>query len=312
MQGYTNAQFSTLRCLDSRLSSARIATVSDPRAPHPPTQPPTRSEPREIVELRRLKEEQPDLAGAADLQIELLQIQRRIQSRIPLPSIRLEAEYLNGLLSNGPILQFDHLPIDWTDLRFMLRATATAMRNHEALEDADYRKAEDLSRQADQLPGILRTWYEGALPNAAPISPEAAGIETVVQQAMRPFLTRASEAVMARTDLDSWNRGTCPLCGGEPDLAVITAAADRLLICGRCAARWRFEPLTCPFCLNGDRKRITSFASRDGQYRLYACDVCERYVKAYDARRASRPVMPVVDGVATLPLDAAAIQKGYR
>ena len=58
--------------------------------------------------------------------------------------------------------------------------------------------------------------------------------------------------------------------------------------------------------------RITSFASRDGQYRLYACDVCERYVKAYDARRASRPVMPVVDGVATLPLDAAAIQKGYQ
>jgi formate dehydrogenase maturation protein FdhE len=84
--------------------------------------------------------------------------------------------------------------------------------------------------------------------------------------------------------------------------------ADRLLICGRCAARWRFEPLTCPFCLNADRSRITSFASRDGQYRLYACDVCERYIKAYDARRASRPVMPVVDGVATLPLDAAAIE----
>ena len=40
-----------------------------------------------------------------------------------------------------------------------------------------------------------------------------------------------------------------------------------------------------PFCLNADRSRITSFASRDGQYRLYACDVCERYFKAYDARQ---------------------------
>jgi hypothetical protein len=259
-----------------------------------------------------LKQDQPDLAGAADLQIELLQIQRRIQARVPLPMIRLEADYLNGLLANAPILQFEHLPVDWTDLRFMLRATATAMRNHDALDEADYRRAEDLSRQAERLPGILRTWYESARPNSAPVSPEAAGLETVIQQAMRPFLTRASDAVMARTDLASWNRGSCPLCGGEPDLAVITAAADRLLICGRCAARWRFEQLTCPFCLNADRKRITSFASRDGQYRLYACDVCERYVKAYDARRASRPVMPVVDGVATLPLDAAAIQKGYR
>ena len=98
---------------------------------------------------------------------------------------------------------------------------------------------------------------------------------------------------------------------GEPDFAVITPAADRILICGRCLARWRFHQLTCPFCLNADRGRITSFASRDGQYRLYACDVCERI---QGVRRETRvaPVMPAVDGVATLPLDAAAMQKGYK
>ena len=50
----------------------------------------------------------------------------------------------------------------------------------------------------------------------------------------------------------------------------------------------------------------TSFATPDGQYRVYACDACHRYLKAYDGRRASRPVMPVVDSIATLPLDAAA------
>jgi FdhE protein len=134
----------------------------------------------------------------------------------------------------------------------------------------------------------------------------------VLLQVMRPFLTRAALAIMARTDLARWTAGSCPLCAGEPDLAVITPAAERFLICGRCAARWRFAQLTCPFCLNDDRRRITSFASRDGQYRLYACDVCQRYVKAYDARNTSRPVMPAVDSVATLPLDAAAMQRGYR
>ena len=187
------------------------------------------------------------------------------------------------------------------------------MRKHEALEDADYRRAEELVAPRRAAAGHRpHAGTKRCSPGAAPMSPSAAGLETVLQQAMRPFLTRAGEAIMARTDLAGWNRGTCPLCGGEPDLAVITPAADRLLICGRCAARWRFDQLTCPFCLNADRSRITSFASRDGHYRLYACDVCERYIKAYDARRASRPVMPVVDGVATLPLDAAAIQKGYR
>jgi FdhE protein len=101
------------------------------------------------------------------------------------------------------------------------------------------------------------------------------------------------------------------LCGGEPDFSVITPAAERHLICGRCGLRWKFEPLTCPYCRNSDRSRITSFATTDGQYRVYACDVCTRYLKAYDGRRAARPVMPMVDTVATLPLDAAAIQRGY-
>lgn len=280
--------------------------VSEPKSPI------ARPESREIAELRRLKHDHPDLASAADLQIELLQLQRRIQARVPLPSIKLDPDYLNGLLAKGPILQFEHLPVDWSDMRFLLRGTATAMRNHEALDETDFRRVEALSRDAGRLPQIVKLWYESVLPGAPPLGPEIQGLESVLQQAMRPFLTRAGDAVMARSDFSGWTRSICPLCGGEPDLAVITTAADRLLICSRCAARWKFDQLTCPFCLNADRSRITSFASRDGQYRLYACVVCERYLKAYDARQASRPVMPAVDSVATLPLDAAAIQKGFK
>ena len=274
--------------------------------------PPQRAEPREIQELRKLRVEQPDLASAVDLQIELLQLQRRVQSRVPLPSIRLETNYLNSQLTEGPILQFDHLPIDWSDVRFLLRATAEAMRKHDALEDAELRRADAICRDASRLPVVIRSWYESARPGAEPLAEDGAGLESVLMQAMRPVLTRCADAVMARTDLAGWNRHFCPLCGGEPDLAVITPSADRLLICSRCAARWRFHQISCPFCLNEERARITSLASRDGRYRINACDVCQRYIKAYDARRAGRPVMPVVDAVATLPLDAAAIQRGYR
>lgn len=273
---------------------------------------PPRSESREIGELRKLKAENPDLGSAVDLQIELLQVQRRVQSRVGLPSIRLDTEHLNAQLSSGPILQFEQLKIDWGDVRFLLRATAAAMRTHDAIEERDFRRVDALCRDGTRLPEIVRAWYEGVSPGSAPLEADVAGLEPVLLQAMRPILTRAADAIMARTDLSGWNRGTCPLCGGEPDLAVITPAADRVLICGRCSGRWRFHQLTCPFCLNGDRSRITSFASRDGKYRLYACDVCQRYLKAYDARRASRPVMPAVDSVATIPLDAAAIQKGYK
>lgn len=274
-----------------------------------------RSEPREIVELRRLKEDQPDLASAADLQIELLQLQRRVQSRVPLPAIKLDAEYLAGLLRSGPILRFEHLKLDWSDVRFLVRAVAAAMRTHEALDPADLQKVEAITRDAERLPRVVRVWYDG--PAAREGAPAGSGIdidglETVLLQAMRPFLTRAADAILARLETQPWTHGTCPVCGGEPDLAVITPAADRLLICSRCLARWRFHQITCPFCSNSDRSRITSFASRDGQYRLSACDVCERYLKAYDARHATRPVMPPVDSVATLPLDAAAMQRGYK
>jgi len=270
-----------------------------------------RTEPREIVELRRLKEQQPDLASAVDLQIELLQLQRRVQTRVPLPAINLEAAHLTTLLTGGPILQFENLKIDWSDVRFLVRAAAAAMLTHEALDAADLRKIDVITRDAERLPSIIRAWFEGT-GQSRELPPEVEGLETVLLQAMRPILTRAADAILARVDLTDWTRGYCPVCGGEPDLAVITPAAERLLICSRCLARWRFDQIMCPFCRNDDRSRITSFTSRDGRYRLQACDVCERYLKAYDARNASRPVMPAVDSVATLPLDAAAMQRGYK
>ena len=267
---------------------------------------PSRSEPREIAELRRLKDDQPDLSSAVDLQIELLQLQRRVQTRVPLPAIRLDPAYLSALLRQGPILQFEHLKTDWSDVRFLVRAVGAAMRTHEALEPSDLNRVDAITRDAERLPHVVRAWYEGG------DSPETAGLESVLLQAMRPILTRAADAILARLDMTGFDRGTCPVCGGEPDFAVITPAADRLLICARCLARWRFDQLRCPFCRNDDRSRITSFASRDGRYRLFACDVCARYLKAYDARHATRPVMPAVDTVATLPLDAAAMQRGYK
>lgn len=276
-----------------------------------PQQPP-RSETREIAELRRLKASQPDLASAADLQIELLQLYRRVQSRVPLPSIRLESSYLESRLADPPVLAFEHLVIDWSDFRFLLRATASAMRTHDAIDAGDFRRVDELVRDAARLPAAVRAWFEAPRPGAPPLPPDAEGLEAVLTQAMRPFLSRAADAVMARMDLTGWERGTCPLCAGESELALITPAAERFLICGRCLGRWRFHQWTCPYCLNADRDRITSLASRDGWYRLNCCDQCQRYVKAFDARNASRPLMPPVDSVATLPLDAAAMQRGYR
>jgi FdhE protein len=295
-------------------------TVNDPaaRPPRPP-----RSESREALELQAIRAQHPELASAADMHLELLELQRRIQGRVPLPLLELSADVLERHQTHGrPLLRFEDIPLDQTDLRLMVRQTAEVLRRFGAIEQSDFQKAQALGRDG-QLLAVVARWYKGAadrqlavaaLPSSAPSGAELTDdtmLGQVIALAMRPFLSRCAEVLQQRPELSSWTHSHCALCGGEPDLAVITPSAERHLICGRCSLRWKFEPLTCPYCRNSDRTRITSFATTDGKYRVYACDVCQRYLKAYDGRRATRPVMPMVDSVATLPLDAAAMQRGY-
>jgi len=295
--------------------------VPDPGRPAPRP----RSESRETLALRAIRERQPELAEAVDMHLELLELQRRIQGRVPLPSLDLSAETIARHQTEGrPLLPFDAIPLELTDLRLMVRQTADVLRRFGAVEDVDYQRVQAIGRDMKLL-AVVGDWYRSTAERSV-VAPAAVGhvqtasasrghdaMSEVLSFAMRPFLSRCAEVLQQRSDLTLWTHAHCALCGGLPDFAVITPAAERHLICGRCALRWKFESLTCPFCANSDRSRITSFAARlgDADYRVYACDVCRRFLKAFDARRASRPVMPVVDAVATLPLDAAAMQRGY-
>ena len=256
------------------------------------------------------------------MHIELVELHRRIRGRVPLPSFALSAEILARHEAEArPLLRFEEIPLDLTDLRLMVRQIADVLRRFGALEHADYQKVQTLGRDMKLL-ATVGEWYRSvadrhvtagvgvAVPAAAP-DDEGGMVAQVLTLAMRPFLSRCAEVLQQRPDLGTWTHSHCALCGAEPDFAVITPAAERHLICGRCTLRWKFEPLTCPYCRNSDRSMITSFATSDGQYRVYACDRCHRYLKAFDGRRATRPVMPLVDSVATLPLDAAAMQRGY-
>jgi len=287
------------------------------RPPRPP-----RAETREIIELRQIRVAQPELASAVDMQIALVDMQRRVQARVPLPWIQADPAWLVAQQREGrPLVRFGDIPLEWSDFRLTLRQTADILRRFDALEPADHEQIVAIGRSGNALEPIVTDWYNASsgvhaehvsemlsprLPAGAPAS-----LEQVLVLAIRPFLARCAEAMMQRLDLSAWTHGHCPFCGWEPDFAVITPSADRRLICGRCVAQWPFGAHQCPFCANDDRALITSFATRDGRYRVYACDVCRRYLKAYDGRTATRPVMVAVDSIATLPLDAAAMQRGY-
>ncbi len=281
---------------------------------------PQRPGSRELTELRHLKLRHPELAEAVDLHLALLELQRRVQARVPMPWVEFSAEWLKRQHEAGkPLLRFEDIPLDWTDFRLVFRQTADVLRRFDALETADYQAIQAMSRDGHALEPLVVRWFNAtAAPErlndapapAAPASPEA--LDQVLALAMRPFLERCADVVQQRADFSTWTHAHCPLCGGEPEFAVLVSDGGRVLICGRCTGRWRFDESACPFCHNDDRSLLPSFTSPDGLYRLYACDVCKRYVKAYDARKGGRPVMLSVDSVATLPLDAAAMQRGYK
>lgn len=259
-------------------------------------------QPPEIAELKALAERQPDLAPAAALQIELIEVVRRVHGRLSTPWIDATAESLAARLAGGtPLLQFDQMVFEWNDVRLLIRQVTDVLRRHDAI-DADAVAALHVVGRSDGLADTVRHWLEGtALP---PIEM----LDEVLTWAVRPYLQRTVEVLLQRVNLGTWRGRNCPMCAAEPDFSVITPSGDRQLVCGRCHARWPFDPIACPYCGNDDRSLIKSMATPDGMYRVMVCRPCGRYIKALDGRHASRPLLPYADAIATLPLDAAVMK----
>jgi FdhE protein len=253
-----------------------------------------------------LAERQPELSAAATLQIELVDALRRIQTRVSTGAIMLSAADVASRLSTGqPLLTFDRLPIEWNEARLLFRQVTDVLRRHEAIDAATAARLQEIGR-SPELPTLAREWFEGGSGGGVDM------LDEVLAWSMRPFLVRTADVLQQRSGFGAWKRGVCPVCGGEPDFACITASAERLLICSRCQTHWLTQQYACPFCGESDKQRITSFATPDGTYRVTACQSCRRYLKTLDGRRAGRPVIPTVDAIATLPLDAVVMQRGFH
>lgn len=239
-----------------------------------------------------------------------------MRSRLATPWIDApDAALRERLASGGPLVRFDELAVEWSECRLLFRQITDVLRRHDAIEAHEAARLHDLGRHVD-LQGIASGWYirapgfpPGPTPAIVTALPEM--LDDVMGWALRPVLTRTADVLQQRLSLSAWTASTCPVCGGAPDFGYITPSAERLLACGRCHARWPFDQMACPYCPNRDPRRLTTFATQDGWYRVVACQACKRYLKMLDGRRATRGLLLPVDLVATLPLDAAAMQKGF-
>jgi len=258
--------------------------------------------PRDVAELKTLAERQPALAPAAALQVDLIEAVRRVQGRITTPWIETSTETLTARLAAGqPLLEFPQIAFDWNDVRLLIRQITDVLRRHEVV-DAPTATALHAIGRSPTLPDLMRAWFE----HQPLMDVEMLG--EVLGWAARPYLQRTAEVLQQRVSLDRWTQRVCPVCAAEPEFAVITPSGERQLVCGRCHVRWSFSPIACPYCGNDDRAKIRSMATPDGIYRVMICAVCSRYIKALDGRKATRPLLPYLDSIATLPLDAAVMK----
>jgi len=107
----------------------------------------------------------------------------------------------------------------------------------------------------------------------------------------------------------------CPCCQSEPQLAVIRPEGDggkRLLLCSFCQAEWEFRRILCPACGEEHNEKLPRYSAEGiAAVRVEACDTCKRYLKSIDMTVDGLAV-PVVDEIATAPLDLWAAEQGYR
>jgi formate dehydrogenase accessory protein FdhE len=107
---------------------------------------------------------------------------------------------------------------------------------------------------------------------------------------------------------------TCPLCGGKPIVGVLRSEGDgakKSLICMLCAHEWTFRRIYCPACGEEREPQMAFYsAPQIAHVRVDVCDTCHTYLKSIDLTKTGLAV-PVVDELATIPLDLWAREHGY-
>src|SRR2546422_10849667 len=120
------------------------------------------------------------------MQLALVEMQRRVQGRVPLPWIQVDPEWLRSQQAAGrPLVRFRDIPLEWSDFRLTFRQTADILQRFEALERAEHEKIVALGRDGNALEPLVSGWYEatsGVEAGAAPGDTAPAGAPPSLDQ----------------------------------------------------------------------------------------------------------------------------------
>jgi FdhE protein len=147
----------------------------------------------------------------------------------------------------------------------------------------------------------------------------ALGADTEAFQAVAvlmpvPFL-QACNRRWAHSIVASWTEGYCPVCGGWPAFTEVRGIErSRYLRCGRCGGEWQAHCLSCPYCGMTDHKELLSLVPENSgsNSTIDGCARCRGYVKTFTTLQGSPPDRVILDDLASVELDVAAVEHGYK
>jgi len=142
---------------------------------------------------------------------------------------------------------------------------------------------------------------------------DGAALRAVAALLPMPFLHACSRRL--GSSAANWLDGYCPLCGAWPAFAEVRGIERaRYLRCGRCGEEWLIHWLYCPFCALADHDQLVSLVPQTGAPArlIEACKRCGGYLKSFTLLQGTDAFGVMIDDLASVDLDIAAIEQGYR
>lgn len=130
------------------------------------------------------------------------------------------------------------------------------------------------------------------------------------------FLQPYAEWLRTRASIEPFPHtyAICPFCRRKPGFGVLRPlgeGAARSLVCSFCMAEWEFRRIVCPGCGEENDKKLVVFTAEEFPcLRVEGCDSCKTYLKTIDLTKDGH-AEPVVDELASVPLDLWAREHGY-
>jgi len=132
----------------------------------------------------------------------------------------------------------------------------------------------------------------------------------------RAFLQPYAEFVRERAEKQQKGPTPClcPFCSRRPGVGVLRPLGEggqRSLVCSFCLGEWEFRRIVCPGCGEEDHAKLPVYTAEEFKHvRVECCDTCRQYIKTVDLTRNGL-ADPVVDEIASIPLDLWAQKQGY-